>query len=389
MSDGPDATRPRVALIHDWLTGMRGGEKVLESLSTLFPDATLFTLFHFRGSVSQQIESHEVRTTYLQHLPLLRRAYRYYLPLFPRAIESFDLSSFDLVISSSHCVAKGVLTAPHVPHVCYCHTPVRYAWDQEESYFGSSTGLLGTTRARLLARLRQWDRTTAGRVQHYIANSHFVAKRIGRYYGRSARVLAPPVDVERFTPADAGRASPAEDARPFALSVAALAPYKKHDVAIAACEQLGLELRIVGAGPDEGRLRELAGPSTRLLGRVPEEELARLYREAAVFVQPGVEDFGIAAAEALACGTPVAARGRGGVRDIVVEGAHGFLAEAEGPEALAAAIDKTRNLRFNPLDLRSQAMRFAEPRFREEFVKLLQDLLQGRHEALSTALRTL
>ncbi|MEM1245171.1 MAG: glycosyltransferase [Acidobacteriota bacterium] len=357
----------RVALVHDWLTGMRGGEKVLESLSTLFPQATIFCLFHFRGTVSPRIEAHEIQSTWLRRMPFLRRHYRYFLPFFPAAIESLDLEGFDLVISSSHCVAKGVIPRS-APHVCYCHTPVRYAWDQEDAYFPEARGPIGKARKRLLARLRTWDRKTAGRVGTYVANSRFVAERIGRYYGRPAKVVAPPVDTLTFRPGE--QASSGER---FALSVAALAPYKRHDVAIAACKELDLELRIVGTGPDEGRLRQLAsGTTTKLLGRVDADELLRLYRAAAVFVQPGIEDFGIAAAESLACGTPVAALGVGGVRDIVVDEAHGALATEEGSASdLASAIERALDLDASIASLRERAEIFSEARFRSAFLDVL------------------
>ena len=369
----------RVALIHDWLTGMRGGEKVLEALSSLFPDATIYCLFHLKGSVSEQLESHAIRTTYLRWLPSLRKHYRYYLPLFPRAIESLDLSSYDLVISSSHCVAKGVRTPAGTPHVCYCHTPVRYAWDQEDAYFPNSTGPIATLRSRLLANLRRWDRSTARRVDTFVANSRFVAERIGKYYGRPAKVVAPPVDLDFFTPA----AAPSQEA-PYALSVAALAPYKRHDVAIEACSQLGLDLRIVGDGPDAARLRSTAkdlqgNNMTQFLGRVGPEELRELYRNAAVFVQPGIEDFGIAAVESLACGTPVAALGVGGIRDIVVDGAHGAFSidEASAPD-LASAIERTLSLDLKTAHLRQRAEEFAAERFATAMEQILETAITRR-----------
>ncbi len=369
------ADTPRVALVHDWLTGMRGGEKVLERIARHFPEAPIYTLFHFAGSVSEELESHPIRTTYLQRAPGLRRHYRRYLPFFPRAIESFDLSGYDLIVSSSHCVAKGVISGPGAQHICYCHTPVRYAWDQEKAYFPKQTGPVAWLRGRELARLRRWDVATADRVDRFVANSTFVAGRIERYYGRQAEVIHPPVDTDFFRPAEQ------ENRGGYALAVS-LAPYKRIDLAIEACRRLGLELRLVGEGPERERLARRAGEGVRFLGRVDARELRRLYREAACFVQPGVEDFGISPVEALACGCPVVAAGRGGVLDIVTDGVHGVLYDPAGEDAAGAdasdsagplitAIDKCRRVRFNLLNLRERAEAFSVDRFDRQLVELL------------------
>jgi glycosyltransferase involved in cell wall biosynthesis len=358
---------PRVALVHDWLTGMRGGEKVLESLADLFPGAPIYTLFHVAGSVSAKLESRAIHTSFLQKAPGLVRHYRRYLPLFPVAIEELDLSGFDLVVSSSHCAAKGIIPAPDALHVCYCHTPMRYAWDQEHAYFPNRSGAASHLRSLALTALRAWDVASAARVHRFVANSSFVAQRIGSYYDREADVVPPPVDVDFFTPDPAGRKDGG-----FALMVSALAPYKRVDLAIAACDRLGLPLAIVGDGPERARLTELAGPGTRFLGRVPDEELRRLYREARFFLQPGVEDFGIASVEALACGTPVVAVARGGILDIVEDGRHGVLyPDWGGPSDLAEAIDKLGQIGFNPLDLRSRAEQFSGVHFGERMGLLL------------------
>ncbi len=344
---------------------MRGGEKVLEVLLELLPGAPVYTLFHLPGSVSPAIESHRIETTFLQRAPGLARWYRYYLPLFPHAIESFRLPALELVVSSSHCVAKGAIPPPGARHVCYCHTPVRYAWDQEEVYFPRRRGPLGWLRRALLARLRRWDAATADRVTTYVANSRFVAERIRRYYGREATVVPPPVDVDFFTPDGTAREA-------FCLFVSGLAPYKRIDLAIAASERLGVELVIAGDGPERRRLERRAGSGTRLLGRVSPETLRDLYRRARCFVQPGVEDFGIATVEALSCGCPVVACGRGGVMDIVEDARHGLLYDPDsGVDGLAGSIDKVRSLRFNPLDLRQRAEEFSRARCRSALAALL------------------
>jgi len=371
----------RPALVHDWLTGMRGGEKVLESLSDLFPEAPIYTLFHLPGSVSEKLERHPVHTSFLQRAPGIRRHYRRYLPLFPAAIESFDLGGHDLVVSTSHCVAKGAIPAPDAVHVCYCHTPMRYAWDQEHAYFPRRRGLVARARNLVLTGLRSWDVATAPRVDVFVANSSFVARRIRRYYGRDAEVIPPPVDTGFFTPAEEAEGdAPAE---PYAVAVSALVPYKRIDLACAACTAAGLPLVVVGTGPDLDRLRRTADPMHRFLGRVSGDELRRLYRGAACFVQPGVEDFGIAAVEALACGTPVVARARGGVLDIAEDGKHGVLYGIDDPEdgshvaTLRRAVDKARQIRFNKLNLRQRAEEFSVQRFDRSFRALL-DSLPGR-----------
>jgi len=382
MSDGPDR-RPRVALVHDWLTGMRGGEKVLEAIAEHYPEAPIYTLFHFPGSVSPALESHPIVTSFLQRAPGVRRNYRRYLPFFPAAIEDFDLSGFDLVISTSHCVAKGAVPPPGALHLCYCHTPMRYAWDQEHAYFPDRRGPVARLRGLALSRLRTWDAASAPRVDLFVANSRFVAERIRRYYGRTAEVLAPPADTEHFTPPDEPGADGAGEARPYCLVVSALAPYKRIDLAVRACAAAGVDLVVVGDGPGERSLRRLVDPArVRLAGRVPADELCALYRGALCLLQPGTEDFGIAPVEALACGSPVVALGRGGVLDIVEDGRHGLLCPPSGDDAervrdLAAAIDKVRSIRFNMLDLRQRAEEFSVARFHEGFRTLVDGLGPG------------
>lgn len=382
------AAPTRVGLVHDWLTGMRGGEKVLEAIAGLFPGAPLYTLLHVPGSVSPAIEAHPIRTSFLQKIPGISRFYRQLLPLFPAAIEDFDLSEFDLVVSTSHCVAKGVLPPPGAFHICYCHSPMRYAWDQEHAYFPNRRGVVARLRAQLLSNLRVWDAASAPRVDLFLANSRFVAERIRRYYGRESIVVPPPVDLEHFTPAESpgGEPSGGEVAsleRGYVLAVAALAPYKRVEVAIEACARLGLPLRVVGTGPEWSKLRRFAGPRVIFEGRVGSDRLRALYRGALCLVQPGVEDFGIAPVEALACGTPVVAFGRGGVLDIVEDGLHGALYGPEdSPTSLAAAIDRARQIRFNSQDLRQRAESFSTARFLARMETVLRDRPRPGEEIL-------
>ena len=289
------------------------------------------------------------------------------------AIEELDLTGFDLVISSSHCVAKGVIPSPDAFHLCYCHTPMRYAWDQEHAYFPKRTGAGARLRSLVLTGLRAWDVASAPRVNLFVANSSFVRERIRAYYGRDAEVVHPPVDVDFFTPGPAV----ATRTEGYLLMVSALAPYKRVELAIAACERLGIELRIVGEGPERKRLAALAGARTRLLGHVDGARLRDLYRGARLLLQPGVEDFGIAAVEALACGTPVVAAGRGGILDVVEDGRHGLLyPDWGGPADLAEAIDKALRIDFNSLDLRSRAESFAVGRFAARLQSLLSSRLR-------------
>ncbi len=357
----------RTAVVHDWLNGMRGGEKVLEAMLPLLPDPTIFTLFHVPGSVSPEIERHPIRASWLNRLPFSRTRYRHYLPLFPSAVESFDLSGFDLVVSSSHCVAKGAIAPRGVPHVCYCHTPVRYAYEQFDLYFPAGRTRLRGIKAAAIARLRRWDVATADRPDRYLANSSAVAERIARHYGREARVLHPPVDVEFFAPGEAP-----DRREDFLLAVGALVPYKRFEDAIGAARALGTRLVLVGGGPERGRLEALAaGAAVDFRSGLSREELRRLYRTCAAYVQPGEEDFGIAAVEALACGAPVVALGRGGARDIVRPGVNGVLVEREGAEALADGVREASRAGFDYTRLRSTALPFRGERFAAAFAGVL------------------
>lgn len=357
----------KVALVHDWLTGRRGGEKVLESLAEIFPGAPIFTLFHFRGSQIPDLERRDIRTSFLQGLPFIKRKYRSYLPLFPLAAELFDLQEYELIVSSSHCVAKGVIPAPGALHVSYVHSPVRYAWNQYHAYFGR--GRLSAPARGLVApvihALRVWDVTSAARVDHFVANSAAVRSRIARYYRRPADVIPPPVDTDFFRPGGPG------DRGAGFLAVSALVPYKRLDLAVAACNATGDKLRIVGTGPDYKALRRLAGPSVEFLGAVDGADLVRLYREAAAFLMPGEEDFGIAAVEAQACGTPVVAYARGGALETVADGTSGVLFPELTVPSLRAALDKARRLPLNEKTVRSQALRFSKPAFREKVTSYL------------------
>jgi glycosyltransferase involved in cell wall biosynthesis len=360
----------RVVLVHDWLTGMRGGEKVLAAVCRRFPDADLLTLVHARGSVTADIEARRVRTSMVQHLPRATRWYRQYLPVFPVAIEAFDLDEADLVISTSHCAAKAVVPTGRAVHLCYCHSPMRYAWDQFPHYFGPDRiGPLASRMARpVLAGLARWDRRTAHRVDRFLANSQYVAGRIARYYNRQASVVYPPVDTEFFTPSD-------EPPEPYLLVVSALVPYKRLEIAIRAAALLGAPLKIVGTGPDAARLRAIAGPDVQFLGAVEAPALRHLYRRARALVMPGEEDFGIVPVEAMACGRPVVALARGGALETVLAGRTGLLVDDAAPADFADALETLLASPLDPADFREQAERFSAARFDAAFEAALTETL--------------
>jgi glycosyltransferase involved in cell wall biosynthesis len=360
----------KVALVHDWLTGMRGGEKVLLSLARIFPDAPIFTLLHVRGSVAPELESREIHTTFVQRLPAVETRYRQYLPLFPAAAASIDLSGFDLVLSSSHCVAKGVRAARGAVHLCYCHTPMRYVWDRYDDYFGPGrvSGWTAAVVPTIAEGLRAWDVATAGGVHGYAANSEYVAGRIRRYYGRDAVVIPPPVDTEFFTPDD----RPPGD---FDLVVSALVPYKRIELILDAYRHGPRPLKVVGGGPEVQRLRALAGRQTEFLGPVDDDTLRDLYRGCRAVVMASVEDFGIVPLEAMACGRPAVVFAEGGGRETVLPGQTGVLFHEPTVSALRAAVDSLEGVRFNIAALRAHAEAYGRQVFEARFRAFVEEAL--------------
>lgn len=369
----------RVVLVHDWLTGMRGGEKCLEPLCRRWPEARLLTLLHKPGSVSPVVEATRIQPSFLNRFPRVDRYYRYLLPLMPFAA-GWRVTDADLVVSLSHAVAKSARPPKGVPHVCYCFTPMRYAWHMKESYFRGS-GLLGRLKAKaadlLLSRIRDWDRRTANRVTHFVAISETVRDRIRDCYDRDADVIYPPVDTEFYTPTG----QPRED---FYLVVSALAPYKRFDLAIEACRQLGRKLVVIGSGQNAAKLQSLAGPHAEFLGWQPDAVIRDYLRRARALLFPGEEDFGIVPLEAQACGCPVVGFGRGGLTETVrplgtsAEPTGVFFEEQTG-NAVAEAIERfERNAdRFDPRAARRQALRFRKDRFEAELFGYI-DRVMGR-----------
>lgn len=375
----------RVALVHDWLTGMRGGERVLDVLATHYPDAELYTLIHVPGATSPAIERLRIHSSPLSALPGAARHYRKLLPLFPWAIERFVLEGFDLVLSTHHAVAKGVRTAPGVRHLCYCFTPMRYVWDQTDAYLGR--GLRRAIAAPLLRGLRRFDvrTSTPDRVTRFVAISHTVADRITRHYGRRAAIVYPPIDVERIRPS--GR--PPED---FYLLVGGFVPYKREALAIEAFRRLGRRLVIAGDGPMRRRLAAGAPPNVTFTGRVSDDVLADLYARCRALVYPQEEDFGIVAVEAQAAGRPVIAFGRGGAAETVVPlagsaenapSATGLHFAEQHASCLVAAIERfeAQEARFDGAAIRRHAERFAVPRFRDEIGAEIARCLAGDEDS--------
>ena len=360
------ASAPKIALAHDWLTGMRGGERALEVLCERFPDAELFTLVHVPGSVSPVIERRRVHTSFVQRLPWVAKFYRHYLPLFPLAVERFDFSGFDFVLSVSHCCVKSIVRPQGARHLCYCLTPMRYAWDQFDAYFGPARiGRLPSLAMRpVMDRMARWDRDTSGRADRYVAISHYVAGRIGRYYNREATVVYPPVDTAFYHPNGVA-------AERYALVVSALVPYKRIELAMEACVRARMPLRIVGDGPERVALQRRADRNTVFLGRLSDAEIRDLYRRAAVVLLPGEEDFGIVPLEAQACGRPVVALARGGARETVIHGETGLLVEEPSTEAFADAIDRAVGCAFDVGVVRRQAERFGRERFGDQMEALV------------------
>ena len=360
----------KIALVHDWLVGMRGGEKVLEVLCELFPEATLFTLVHRKGSCSPLIERMNIRTSFLQHLPLGQSHYQHYLPIFPLAARSLDLTGFDVVISSSHAAAKGVHVCNNSCHICYCHTPMRYIWDQYEQYFGPGRSSIVTRMAMKIFTpfLRKWDEATAKGVHYFIANSCNVQQRIERIYGKGAVVIYPPVDVERFTLLK-------KDER-YYLIVSALVPYKRIDIAVEAFNRLGKRLVIVGSGGEEQKLKTMAKQNIEFVGWASDDVVRKYYEGCSALIFPGEEDFGIVPVEAMACGKPVIAFGKGGVLETVIDGRTGMFFHEQAGGSIEQAVRKFETMAFDAGTIREHAMKFRKERCKEELKRYIASVIE-------------
>lgn len=360
----------KVAVVHDWLVVYSGAERVLEQILQCYPDADLFSMVDFLPREERQfILNKPVKTSYIQKLPFAKRKYRQYLPFMPLAVEQFDLSGYDLVISSSHAVAKGVLTGPEQLHICYCYTPIRYAWDMQHQYLketGLDKGLKGLLAKALLHRIRNWDYRTAAGVDHFIGISHYIRRRIWKVYRREADVIYPPVEImDEPTQGQQGD---------FYLTASRMVPYKKIGLIVQAFASMPeKKLVVIGNGPEKARIAAKKAPNISLLGYQSNAVLREHLQQAKAFVFAAEEDFGIAPLEAQACGTPVIAYGRGGtletIRGLEHEQPTGVFFQEQSIEAITAAVKRfeSEGMRIQPQACRQNAQRFSSQRFRDEF----------------------
>jgi len=357
-------SEPRVAIVHYWLVAMRGGERVIEHLLNLYPGADLFTHVIDSDRMSPTIRAAKVTTSFIDRLPFSKRLYQYYLPLMPMALEEFDLSDYDLVISSESGPAKGVITRPGSLHVCYCHSPMRYVWDHYHQYKGEANAMARAVMPAMYHRLRQWDVASSARVDRFAANSTFVKQRIEKVWRRDSEVIHPPVQTNLFTPS--------VDAGDFYLWVGQLVPYKRPDIAVEAFTRNGLPLVVVGSGGMAGRLKKSAGPNVTFVERMDFNQLRQAYARCKALVMTAEEDFGITPVEAMASGRPVIAYGRGGALDSVVEGSTGLFFHEQTSDALIDAVGRLEHFlpNFDFRDSIQQARRFSPDRFAEK-MKLL------------------
>ncbi len=366
----------KVALVHDWLTGMRGGERVLEIFCELFPEAPIYTLLHIPGSTSPIIETRTIHTSFIGKLPFSKQRYRTYLPLFPIAIEHFNLKGYDLVISLSHCVAKGILPPPDAFHLSYLFTPMRYAWDMFEDYFGKRGNRLISG---VMHYLRMWDITSSHRVDHFLCISRHVAKRIDKYYRREAEVIHPPIDTKWFK-----MAYRRDD---FFLIVSNLSPYKRIDIAIEAFNRLNYPLIIIGSGPEAKKLQTKARANIRFLGWQKDDVVVDHYSRCRALIFPGEEDFGIVPLEAMASGRPVIAYGRGGVLETVCSydqqgttekrGPTGLFFGEPNPDSLTGAVNLFLKIEkeFDPAEIRKHALQWDREIFKEKIKRFFTEKL--------------
>lgn len=369
---------PRIALVHDWLTGMRGGEKCLEVFCELFPQAHLYTLLHVPGSVSALIEKIPIKTSFIQNLPFSKRGYRKYLPLFPMAIERFNLKEYDFILSCSHCVAKGIIPPPDAPHISYMLTPMRYAWDMYEDYFGTNKNKLIPF---FIHYLRMWDVTSSQRVDNFLCISKHVQNRIMKYYRRDSEVIHPPVEISRFR-----LGNKKED---FFLIVSSLVPYKKINLVIEAFNRLGNPLRIIGSGPEEKRLRAIAKSNVEFMGWQADEVVAKSYSTCRALIFPGEEDFGIVPLEAMACGKPVIAYGKGGILETVAsydspggagKTATGLFFHEQNVDSLIDVVKRFDQIEreFDPSAIGRHALQWDREIFKEKIKKTIHEKIELR-----------
>jgi glycosyltransferase involved in cell wall biosynthesis len=370
----------KVALVHDYLNQMGGAERVVLAFHELFPEAPLYTSIYDPRRVDTAFRNIDIRTSFMQRLPLVKKHHQPFLPLYPFAMERLDLRGYDLVLSSSSAFGKGVITRPGTMHICYCHTPMRWCWNYDE--YVEREGLGRLPRAVLpfiITGLRVWDQTTAMRVDHFIANSPVVADRIAKYYRRESVVIPPPVEASRFL------FDPTTQPEEYFLIVSRLLPYKRIDLAIQSCNALHLPLVIVGSGRDEQRLKQMAGPTIRFLGRLSDDEVLHYYAHCRALILPGEEDFGIAPLEAQASGRPVIAYGAGGALASVVDGVTGRFFAAQTLESLSSTLAAFNEHEYDPRTIRNHALEFDKPRFHRRMLQFIEAKMSaGKMQELRT-----
>ena len=354
----------KIALVHDYLIQDGGAEKVLEIFQEIWPDAPAHVLF-FDKERMPRFAKKDIRPSFLQNMPLARSKYQWYILLMPTATERYDLSEYDIIISSTSAFAKGIITRPDALHICYCHTPTRYLWSDTHSYVEElrMPKIIKSMLPPALSYLRMWDRQAADRVDRFVANSHTVKKRIHKYYRHPSDVIHPPVEVEKFQISDAPKT--------YFLTGGRLVAYKRYDLVIEACNKTGIPLKIFGSGPVEKSLRKQAGENVEFLGRVSDEERATLFANAKAFIHPQEEDFGITPVESMAAGRPVIAYKKGGATETVIEGLSGELFDEQSWEELADHLIRFDESRYDPQAIRAHAQKFGTERFKEEMERFV------------------
>ena len=356
----------RVAIVHYWLTNMRGGERVVKALADMFPGADIFTHVVDRDRISESLKAHKIETTFISKMPFAVKHYQKYLPFMPRALEQIDLSPYDLVLSSESGPAKGIIPRPDAFHMCYCHSPMRYIWDLYHEYYGSAGFLARRVFPGIAHRLRTWDVTSAARVDQFVANSRFVAKRIEKYYRRDAEIIYPPVATDAF---QAVEITQPED---YYLAAGEFVGYKRFDIAVDAFTRMGKKLLVIGDGEQRKDLEKRAGDTVKFLGRVSFEDLKKQFASCQALVFPGEEDFGMIPVEVMAAGRPVIAYGRGGALDTVMPGLSGHLFTDQSVDGLIQAVTDFEAMSFDPHALRTHAQGYGMAPFRQKISVLLQ-----------------
>ncbi|HAV11779.1 MAG TPA: glycosyltransferase family 4 protein [Candidatus Moranbacteria bacterium] len=377
----------KIALVHDYLVQYGGAERVLEAFTEIFPHASIYTIVHDEEAMHGMFANKRIHTSYLQKFPFARKKHRLFPFLMPIAIEQFDFSDYDVVLSDSSSYAKGIITKPGTLHICYMHTPMRYAWDDCQKYTRDfhMPSFIKRLVPFAMNYIRLWDKVSADRVDRIIANSNFVAKRIRKYYRKDSTVIHPPVSVNRFYAGKQQGDQPRVDEQSslrveagYYLMVGRLIAYKKHDIAIEAFNKLGLPLKIIGRGPEIKRLQKLAGPNVEFLGRVADEDLPKYYADCKAFIFPQEEDFGIVAIEALASGRPLVAFDGGDIPEHMEDGKMGVFFERQSPEAIVEAVRKIQEMEFDSEYIRSRVLQFDKEIFKEKIKKYVEEAL-GEH----------